>query len=80
VLFRSHKDSKNQGKSLLISFGDYEGCKLMIDGKEYDTNCKPIIFDGSSLEHWNTPLISGNKYSIVFYIGGGGSQGLVSLP
>jgi len=69
VVCPKHTDSKNQGKSLLISFGDYEGCKLMIDGKEYDTNCKPIIFDGSSLEHWNTPLISGNKYSIIFFNG-----------
>jgi len=67
VICPKHKDSKNQGKSLLISFGDYEGCKLMVEGTEYDTNCQPIIFDGSSLEHWNTPLISGNKYSIVFF-------------
>lgn len=64
-----HKDAKNQGKSLLISFGDYEGCKLVINGKEYDANCQPILFDGSKLEHYNTPLISGNKYSIIFFNG-----------
>lgn len=66
-----HKDSKNQGKSLIVSFGDYEGCKLIINGKEYDTNCQPTIFDGSMLEHYNTPLLGGNKYSIVFFNGEG---------
>lgn len=69
VVCPPHHDAKNQGKSLLISFGDYEGCNLVINGKEYNTNCTPIMFDGSSLEHYNTPLISGNKYSIVFFNG-----------
>lgn len=69
VVCPPHFDSKNQGKSLIISFGDYEGCKLIINGKEYDTNCQPIIFNGSSLEHYNTPLLGGTKYSIVFFNG-----------
>lgn len=69
VVCPPHVDSKNQGKSLLISFGDYEGCKLVINNKEYDANCQPIIFDGSCLEHFNTPLISGTKYSIIFFNG-----------
>jgi hypothetical protein len=69
VVCPPHLDSKNQGKSLLISFGEYNGCKLVVNGKEYDTNCQPIIFDGSSLEHLNTPLESGTKYSIVFFNG-----------
>jgi len=69
VVCPPHLDNKNQGKSLLISFGEYSGCKLIINGNEYDTNCQPIIFDGSSLEHYNTPLEGGIKYSIVFFNG-----------
>lgn len=69
VVCPPHLDSKNQGKSLIISFGDYDGCRLIINGNEYDTNCQPIIFDGSSLEHYNTPLLNGTKYSIVFFNG-----------
>jgi len=62
-----HKDGNNVGKSLIISIGDYEGCNLVIDGVGYDARYKPIIFNGSQIEHWNTPLISGNKYSLIFY-------------
>ena len=71
VVCSKHLDSKNIGNSLLVSFGDYEGCNLIIENnggsKEFNTNCSPIIFDGTKLEHYNTPLISGNKYSLVFY-------------
>lgn len=70
VVCSRHLDPDNVGKSLLVSFGDYEGCNLIIetnDGKEYNTNCSPIIFDGSKHYHYNTQLISGNKYSLVFF-------------
>jgi hypothetical protein len=62
-----HKDKSNVGKSMLISIGDYTGCKIVIEGVEYDTNYKPIVFDGSKYEHWNTDDLVGNKYSLVFY-------------
>ena len=67
VVCPKHIDSKNVGKSMLVSFGDYTGCKLMIEDVEYDANCSPIIFDGSKLEHWNTDDLEGTKYSLVFY-------------
>lgn len=62
-----HCDSKNVGSSLLISFGDYSGCNIVIDGTMYDARYKPIIFNGSEREHWNTDDLVGNKYSLVFY-------------
>ncbi len=69
VVCPRHLDAHNVGKSCLVSFGDYEGCNLIVEGYgEYNTNCSPIIFDGSKLYHYNTPLISGNKYSLVFFI------------
>lgn len=71
VVCTRHLDPDNVGKSLLVSFGDYEGCNLIIEDEngshEYNTNCRPIIFDGSKHYHYNTPLISGNKYSLVFF-------------
>lgn len=67
VVCPPHHDSKNSSVSLLVSFGDYVGCNIVVEGQEYDTNMKPIIFDGAKYEHWNTPLVSGNKYSLVFY-------------
>jgi hypothetical protein len=67
VVCPKHLDSKNIGLSLLVSFGDYDGCNIVINNVEYNTNCNPIIFDGSKLEHYNTPLLSGNKYSLVYY-------------
>lgn len=67
VVCPKHKDSNNAGESLLISFGEYEGCKIVIDEKIYDANCSPIIFNGSQLEHYNTDDLVGNKYSLVYF-------------
>lgn len=68
VVCPRHLDPYNSGKSLLVSFGDYEGCNIMVEGHgEYNTNCSPLIFDGSKAYHYNTPLKSGNKYSLVFF-------------
>ena len=63
----SHKDKKNVGESLLVSFGNYEGNNIIVDGKEYNTHCNPIIFNGSQLEHYNTPQINGTKYSLIYF-------------
>lgn len=62
-----HHDGNNVGNSLLISIGDYEGCKIVVEGKEYDAKYTPTIFNGSTMEHWNTNDLVGNKYSIVYY-------------
>lgn len=62
-----HHDSDNTGNSLLVSFGDYTGCNIVIEGTMYDAKYAPIIFNGSQREHWNTNDLVGNKYSLVFY-------------
>ena len=62
-----HKDSNNVGVSLLVSFGDYKGGQINIDNKKYDARCRPIIFDGSKLEHYNDDIIEGTKYSLVYF-------------
>ena len=63
-----HVDSKNAGVSCIVSFGEYEGGKLIVNGEECDAWCQPYTFNGSVLPHWNTPLEEGsNKYSLVFY-------------
>lgn len=68
VVCPRHVDGGNVGKSLIVSMGDYEGCELIIEPfGNYNTNCRPLIFDGNKFYHHNTPLISGDKYSLVFY-------------
>ena len=69
VVCPPHLDSKNVGKSMLLSFGDYTGCNIIIEGEKYNSDCNPIIFDGSKLEHWNTDDLEGTKYSLVFFNG-----------
>ena len=67
VVCPPHYDSENVGDSVLFSFGDYEGCKIVVNDVEYDAYKSSIMFDGSKMEHYNTPLVSGTKYSLVFY-------------
>lgn len=70
VVCPKHVDNKNIGDSMLLSFGDYTGCNIIINNKMYDANCNPIIFNGAKLEHWNTDDLEGTKYSLVFFNGG----------
>ena len=67
VVCPKHIDTNNVGDSMLVSLGEYEGCNIVIDGKEYDARYSPVVFNGSKLVHSNTLLISGNKYSLVFF-------------
>jgi hypothetical protein len=62
-----HKDKNNRGMSLLVSFGEYTGCNIVIDGKKYDAKHRPIVFNGSLLEHYNTEDLQGTKYSLVYF-------------
>lgn len=67
VVCPPHLDSANTGNSLLVSFGDYSGCNIVIEGIMYDAKYAPIIFNGSQRQHWNTDDLIGNKYSLVFF-------------
>lgn len=61
-----HKDKSNVGDSCLVSFGEYTGGHIYIEGVKYNAYHNPIIFDGHKLEHWNDDHI-GTKYSLVFF-------------
>jgi hypothetical protein len=50
-----------------VSFGEYTGCELVVDGDVYDARNRGVIFDGSKIEHWNVPTLSGTKYSLVYF-------------
>jgi hypothetical protein len=72
VVCPRHIDSLvNQSLSVIVSFGDYEGCRLIVETPsgevEYDARHHPLLFDGRLFYHWNTPLESGTKYSLIFY-------------
>jgi hypothetical protein len=66
-----HKDKHNNGPSIIFAIGDYTGSELIIanDDGEVSHNIQNNIvsFDGSKYTHWNSPLLSGDKYSFVFY-------------
>jgi hypothetical protein len=68
VICPKHKDEYNSGDSVIISFGEYLGCNLVIEGNVFDTRHQPIMFNGNKLEHWNTDDLQGTKYSLVYYI------------
>ena len=67
VVCPPHRDDNNIGPSMIVSFGDYDGCELVVGGKVVDTKHRPIIFDGSRIDHMNLPTLVGNKYSLVFF-------------
>mgnify|MGYP003654033159 CR=1 FL=1 len=71
VICPRHYDPKNVGDSVLVSFGDYTGCNIVIEEDciptTYDAFSQPILFNGSTLRHWNTDDLTGTKYSLVFY-------------
>jgi hypothetical protein len=68
VVCPPHFDPVNSKDSTIISFGNYEGILLEIeDYGTFDTFCHPLVFNGAANKHWNTPYISGKKYSLVFF-------------
>lgn len=62
-----HKDSNNVGISTIVSFGNYTGCKLVIEGEIKDAYENPIEFNGYEKTHWNTNDLQGTKYSLIFF-------------
>jgi hypothetical protein len=69
---QKHKDSMNVGKSIIFSFGDYTGGELIMEddqGKPHvlKTHMNTVEMDGSKHFHWNKPITSGTKYSVIFF-------------
>lgn len=70
VVAGQHRDVGNVGDSILVGFGDYEGGQICLESGEVESiRYRPVCFNGGQITHWNTPITSGNKYSLVFYVG-----------
>jgi len=62
-----HVDKNNIGLSYSISFGDFTGGELVVEGKPFQTQLAPIIFNGALAKHYNNEII-GQRYSLVFFV------------
>lgn len=62
-----HTDKNNQGDTVILSLGEYEGGYLVIDEKKYNTNCNAIRFDATKIPHMVTNDIVGTKYSLIYF-------------
>ena len=66
----AHKDSANQGNSIIVGLGAYTGGELAINKngkvKLNDIRNKPLKFNGSKYTHWTEPF-KGERWSLVFY-------------
>jgi hypothetical protein len=63
---KPHRDIHNCGTSYIVAFGEYTGGRLVIEGKSFDVQYRPVLFDGSKLLHSTTPF-EGNRVSIVYH-------------
>ena len=67
----AHRDKANIGNSFIIAFGDYVGCNLVVEdlsGNEVEHDIRTgLVYNGYIQRHYNTPLISGTKYTLVFF-------------
>jgi len=61
-----HKDKANQSRSILVSFGEYTGGELVIEGVVHNAYHNPIEFDGVNNLHWNLEH-TGTKYSLIYF-------------
>jgi hypothetical protein len=62
-----HRDRTNVGDSWLMSGGEYAGGELIVEEEVLDCKYAPLVFNGSELLHWNKPITSGHKWTLVFF-------------
>lgn len=65
----AHRDKHNVGMSYIVGFGNYTGGELVLktpNDTEYNIWHRPILFNGSEIEHWTKPF-TGRRWSIVFF-------------
>jgi hypothetical protein len=65
-LCAKHMDKHNVGESYIVGFGDYTGGELVLEGKELNIRHRPILFDGSKIEH-STKEFKGRRWTIVYH-------------
>ena len=64
-----HKDKHNDGNSYIVGFGPYTGGELVLKNptdKEYNIRHRPILFNGSEIEHY-TKQFAGRRFTIVYH-------------
>jgi len=70
VVCSKHKDSKNNGTTLIVGIGSYEGGELVTIDNDietvHDIKYKPMYFNGYLTEHYNLPF-TGDRWSLMFY-------------
>ena len=63
-----HRDRRNCTLSWICFLADFEGGALCLeDGRRFCDQRQWFSFDGAKISHWNEPITSGRKYSIVAY-------------
>ena len=63
-----HRDGQNSSKSWICFLGDFEGGALCLeDGRVFNEKRQWFTLHGAEISHWNTPITSGRKYSVVCY-------------
>lgn len=71
VVTHPHTDKFNLGPSVLISFGDFKGGSLFIKTneieKEFLLNKNQWLYFWGNNIHYNKSIISGTKYTIIYY-------------
>lgn len=64
-----HKDVHNLGMSYIVGFGNYLGGELVLktpNDTDYNIRHRPLLFNGSEIEHWTRPF-TGRRWTIVFF-------------
>ena len=62
----AHKDTNNEGPSLIIGLGKYTGGQLLVEKtQKFNIRNKFVSFDGRLLHE--TPPFEGERYSLVFF-------------
>ena len=64
-----HKDKHNSGNSYIVGFGAYTGGELVLkmpEDREYNIRHRPILFNGSEIEHYTKDWV-GRRWTIVFH-------------
>ena len=70
VVCSPHKDKKNFGQSYILFLGEFEGGALVLEEIKKRYEEKEMWhgpFLGSEVTHYNEPILSGTKFSVVAY-------------
>ena len=65
----AHKDKHNSGDSYIVGFGPYTGGELVLkmpEDREYNIRHRPILFNGSEIEHYTKDWV-GRRWTIVYH-------------